>query len=90
MTFKWVIDIAGQLQLTKKTKKINLSISYLEEKKYFFQYYIPFLRCTFYNVAGQHLNASHPKSPVWPNQNVSLFSGNYFLKNFKRSLHLNR
>jgi hypothetical protein len=29
-------------------------------------------------VAGQHLNASHPTSPVWPNQNVTLFSGNNF------------
>ena len=41
-------------------------------------------------VAGQHLNASHPRSPVWPNQNVTLFSGNYFWKNLKRSLLLNR
>ena len=36
-------------------------------------------------VAGQQLNASQPRSPVWPNQNVTLFSGNYFLKKFKRS-----
>ena len=43
-----------------------------------------------WSVVGQHLNASHPRSPVWPNQNVTLFSGNYFLKNFKRSLLLNR
>ena len=41
-------------------------------------------------VAGQHLNASHPRLPVWPNQNVTLFSGNYFLKNFKLSQLLNR
>ena len=40
-------------------------------------------------VAGQHLNAGHPRSPLWSNQNVTLFSGNYFLKNFKRSLLLN-
>ena len=40
--------------------------------------------------AGQHLDASHPRSSVWPNQNVTLFSGNYFLKNFKQSLLLNR
>ena len=26
-------------------------------------------------VAGQHLNASHPRSPVWPNQKLILFSG---------------
>ena len=26
-------------------------------------------------VAGQHLNASHPSSPVWPNQNVTLYLG---------------
>ena len=39
-------------------------------------------------VAGQH-NVSHPRSPVWPNQ-MSLFSGNNFLKNFKRSLLLTR
>ena len=31
-------------------------------------------------VAGQHLNASHPRPPVWPNQNVNLFSGIFFLK----------
>ena len=33
-------------------------------------------------VAGQHLNASHPRSPDWPNQTVTLFLGNYFLKYF--------
>ena len=31
-------------------------------------------------AAGQHLNVSHPRSPVWPNQNVTLFSGNYLWK----------
>ena len=30
--------------------------------------------------AGQHLNASHPRSSIWQNQNVSIFSGNYFRK----------
>ena len=29
-------------------------------------------------VAGQHLNASHPRESVWPNLNVSIFSGNDF------------
>ena len=28
-------------------------------------------------VAGQQLNASHPRSPVWPNQTVTLFSENH-------------
>ena len=31
-------------------------------------------------VARQHLDASHPRSSVWPNQNVTIFSGNYFWK----------
>ena len=31
-------------------------------------------------VAGQHLDASHPRSSVWPNQKVSSFSANNFLK----------
>ena len=39
-------------------------------------------------VAGQHLNASHPRSSVWPNPNISIFSG-FFLTNFKLSLLLN-
>ena len=31
-------------------------------------------------VAGQHINASHPRSSIWPNPNISIFSGNYFGK----------
>jgi hypothetical protein len=31
-------------------------------------------------VARQHLNASHPRSPIWPTENVTIFSGNYFWK----------
>ena len=31
-------------------------------------------------VAGKHLYASHPRSSVWPNPRVSLFSGNFFWK----------
>ena len=42
--------------------------------------YCPTLEAWNWLVAGQHLNASHPRSPVLPNQNVTLFSGNYFLK----------
>ena len=41
-------------------------------------------------VAGQHLNWSQPRSSVWPNQNITLFPGNYFFKNFKQSYFLNR
>ena len=29
-------------------------------------------------VAGQHINVSHPRSSIWPNPNVSVFSCNYF------------
>ena len=29
-------------------------------------------------VAGQQINASPPRSSIWPNPNVSIFSGNYF------------
>ena len=31
-------------------------------------------------VAGHHLNASHPMLSVWPNPNISTFSGIYFWK----------
>ena len=31
-------------------------------------------------VAAQHLNASHPRSTVWPNPNVTISLGNYFWK----------
>ena len=31
-------------------------------------------------VAGQHLNASHPMSSFWPNQNISLLSGIFLWK----------
>ena len=31
-------------------------------------------------VAGQHLNVSYPRSSIWPNQNVSIFSGNFVWK----------
>ena len=30
------------------------------------------------NVAGQHLNASNPRSSVWPNSNITIFSGFFF------------
>ena len=29
-------------------------------------------------VAEQHLNANHRRSSIWPNPNVSIFSGNFF------------
>ena len=29
-----------------------------------------------FGVAGQHLNVSHHKSSVWPNPNITIFSGN--------------
>ena len=31
-------------------------------------------------VVGQHLNASYPRSSIWPNSKVSIFSDNYFGK----------
>ena len=42
--------------------------------------YCAFLEAWNWVVAGQHLNASHPRSSVWPNPNVTIFSGNYFWK----------
>jgi hypothetical protein len=40
--------------------------------------YCATLKALKWFVAGQHCNASHPRSPVWPNQNVTLFSGIFF------------
>ena len=37
-----------------------------------------FLEAMNWVVAGKHLNASHPRSSVWPNPNVTIFLGNYF------------
>ena len=31
-------------------------------------------------VAGQHLNASHPRSSVWPDTNISIFLGTFILQ----------
>ena len=40
--------------------------------------YCAFLEDWNWVVAGQHINASHPKSSIWPHPTVSIFSGNYF------------
>ena len=42
--------------------------------------YCAFLEAWNWVIAGQHLNASHPRSSVWLNPNVPIFSGNYFWK----------
>ena len=39
-------------------------------------------------VAEQHLNGSQPRSTVWPNQNVTIFSGNYFWKTLNSHITL--
>ena len=39
-----------------------------------------FLKTWNWVVAGQHLNASHPRSSVWPNPNATIFLGNYSRK----------
>ena len=48
-----------------------------------FDWSVPYcasLEAWYWIVAGQHLNASHPRSSVWPNPNITIFSGNFFLK----------
>ena len=40
--------------------------------------YCAFLKAWDWVVAGQHLNASHPRSSFWPNPNDTLFSGIFF------------
>ena len=54
--------------------------------------YCAYLEACNWVVAGQHLNASQPRSSVWPKPNVSIFSGNlfYFLFFFKLSYLLSR
>ena len=42
--------------------------------------YFAFLEAWNWVVAGQHLNASHPRSSFWPNPNITIFSGIYFWK----------
>ena len=37
--------------------------------------YCASLEAWYWVVAGQHLNASHPRSSVWPNPNITWFSG---------------
>ena len=43
--------------------------------------YCAYLEAWNWVVAGQHLNASQPRSSIWPNLFFSSFSGNYFWKN---------
>ena len=38
------------------------------------------LEACYWIVAGQPLNVSHPKASVWQNPNITMFSGNFFLK----------
>ena len=42
--------------------------------------YCDFLEAWNCVVAWQHLNASHSRLSLWPNPNLSIFSGNYFWK----------
>ena len=59
---------------------VTKSMSYFLHLCYCYLPYCATLEAWNWFVAGQYLNASHPRSPVWPNQNVTLFSGNFFGK----------
>ena len=39
--------------------------------------YCTYLEAWNWVVAGQHLNASHPRLSIWPHPNISIISGNY-------------
>ena len=58
-------------------------------EKYYSMPFCASLEAWNWVVDGQHLNPSDPRSSIWPNPNVSIFSG-IFLNNFKLSYHLNR
>ena len=50
--------------------------------------YCAFLEAGNWVVDWQHLNASHPRSSVLPNPNVTIFSGNYFWKSLNCHISL--